>query len=92
MRYWRVCLSFRATLFWLDSSPRFLFATALPHPSLLRSFCDLAYSGFPPRRSFKSRAFATEHHLKPVAAISFRASYDDLVPVLHKRLQPPAAE
>lgn len=43
-------------------------------------------SGFPPRRSFKSRAFAAKYSLKPVAAVSFRAQYDDLVPELHKRL------
>ena len=48
-------------------------------------------SGFPPRRSFNSRAFATKYKLKPVALVSFFVEYDDMVPELAARLAPPAA-
>jgi len=47
-------------------------------------------SGFPPRRSFKSRAWAARLGLKAVAAVSFFVAYDDNVPDLQKALAPPA--
>lgn len=49
-----------------------------------------ATSGFPPRRSFNSRAFAAAHGLTPVAALTYRAQWDELVPELAQRLAPPA--
>ena len=57
-------------------------AEAEPHVS--------ATSGFPPRRSFKSSAFAEKHSLKPVAALTFLCAWDELVPELAKKLAPPA--
>jgi hypothetical protein len=46
-----------------------------------------ATSGFPPRRSFKSRAFAAKYGLVPVAALTYLCEYDDSVPDLAKKLQ-----
>jgi phosphatidylethanolamine-binding protein (PEBP) family uncharacterized protein len=46
-----------------------------------------ATSGFPPRRSFKSRAFASKYDLTPVAVLTYRAEFDDSVPELAKKLQ-----
>jgi hypothetical protein len=57
-------------------------AEAEPHVS--------ATSGFPPRRSFKSSAFAEKHSLQPVAALTFLCAWDELVPELAKKLAPPA--
>jgi hypothetical protein len=45
-----------------------------------------ATSGFAPRRSFDSRAFAARHGLTPVAAITWRAQWDAMVPELAKKL------
>lgn len=45
-------------------------------------------SGFPPRRSFNSRAFSEEHGLLPRAVLTFRAEYDDSVPALAASIQP----
>ena len=47
-------------------------------------------SGFPPRRSFNSRAFATKYGLVPAAAVSYVCEWDELVPELAKRVAPPA--
>lgn len=44
-------------------------------------------SGFPPRRSFNSRAFAGKYKLTPVSVLTYRAEYDDSVPELAKKLQ-----
>ena len=49
-----------------------------------------AQSGFPPRRSFNSAAFAATHGLVPVAALTFPAEWDAAVPELAARLAPPA--
>ena len=46
-----------------------------------------ALSGFPPRRSFNSRAFASAHGLVPVAALTFACGWDERVPLLAARLQ-----
>jgi phosphatidylethanolamine-binding protein (PEBP) family uncharacterized protein len=46
-----------------------------------------AVSGFPPRRSFNSRAFAAAHGLVPVAALTFVCGWDERVPLLAARLQ-----
>lgn len=45
-----------------------------------------ATSGFVPRRSFNSRAFAATHGLAAIDGVGFLAEYDDLVPDLHKTL------
>lgn len=47
-------------------------------------------SGFPPRRSFNSRAFAATHGLRPVAVLTYRASWDESVPGLVARIMPEA--
>jgi hypothetical protein len=47
-------------------------------------------SGFPPRRSFNSRAFAAAHGLQPVAVLTYRAEWDESVPELVKLIAPPA--
>ncbi len=46
-------------------------------------------SGFPARRSFNSRSFASKHNLSPVAALSFFAQFDENVPELAKKVAPP---
>jgi hypothetical protein len=46
-----------------------------------------ATSGFPPRRSFKSRAFAERFGLTPVAVVTYTAEWDELQPELAKKLQ-----
>lgn len=48
-------------------------------------------SGFPPRRSFNSRAFAAKHGLTPVAVLTYRAEWDESVPELVKLITPPSA-
>jgi hypothetical protein len=45
-----------------------------------------ACSGFAPRRSFKSRAFAEKYSLRPVALLTLRSAFDASVPALHKKL------
>jgi len=50
-----------------------------------------ATSGFPPRRSFNSRAFAERYGLGAVAALTYVASWDEAVPELAKKLAPPEA-
>ena len=50
-----------------------------------------AQSGFPPRRSFNSRAFAAKYSLRPVAALSFLCEWDEAVPGLAAKLAPPPA-
>jgi phosphatidylethanolamine-binding protein (PEBP) family uncharacterized protein len=45
-----------------------------------------AASGFAPRRCFNSRAFAEAHKLAPVAAITWRAQWDEGVPDLVRKL------
>lgn len=48
------------------------------------------FSGFPPRRSFKSKDFAAKHSLVAVAALTFPCEFDASVPTLSARLAPPA--
>jgi phosphatidylethanolamine-binding protein (PEBP) family uncharacterized protein len=45
-----------------------------------------ATSGFPPRRSFKSRAFASKYGLVPVAVITYVSEWDESVPELAAKL------
>ena len=45
-----------------------------------------AASGFAPRRCFNSRAFAEQHKLTPVAAVTWRAAWDEAVPDLVRKL------
>ena len=47
-------------------------------------------SGFPPRRSFNSRAFAAKYSLKPVAIVTFLCEWDAAVAELAASLAPPA--
>ncbi len=44
-------------------------------------------SGFPPRRSFNSRAFASKHGLSPFGVLTYRAEWDENVPEFAKKLQ-----
>ena len=46
------------------------------------------HCGFAPRRSFNSRAFAARHGLRPVAAFTYCAEWDESVPELHKLILP----
>ena len=48
-------------------------------------------TGFPPRRSFNSTAFAEKHGLRPIAVLSYKAEWDDSVPESVKKLMPEAA-
>ena len=57
-------------------------------PSVPPLTCTHACSGFPPRRSFKSREFAAKHGLTPVAVLTFRAEWDESVPELVKAIMP----
>lgn len=53
-----------------------------------------ATSGFPPRRSFNSRAFAAKYGLTPKGVLTFNAEWDESVPASAAKLQglpPPAA-
>jgi len=47
-------------------------------------------SGFPPRRSFKSRVFAAKYGLRPVAVLTYTAQWDEAVPGLAASIAPPA--
>jgi hypothetical protein len=53
--------------------------------------CDEAkigtYSGFPPRRMFKQRAFAAKYGLNPVAAVSWITEHDDVQPYMAAKIQ-----
>ena len=42
------------------------------------------HSGFAPRRSFNSRAFAAKYTLTPVTALTYRCEWDESVPELQK--------
>lgn len=44
-------------------------------------------SGFEPRRSFKSKEFASKNGLTPVDGVGFLAAYDDMVPALARKLK-----
>ena len=45
------------------------------------------FSGFPPRRSFKQRAFAAKHGLVPVASISLVFEHDAVQPYMAAKIQ-----
>jgi hypothetical protein len=69
-----------------------LVAYAQPKGAIDAAGCTVVgpQSGFPPRRSFNSRAFAATHGLQPVAALTFPCEWDAMVPELAARLAPPA--
>lgn len=46
-------------------------------------------SGFPPRRSFNSRAFAAKYSLVPLAVVTFLCEWDSSQPALAARLSAP---
>jgi hypothetical protein len=58
-----------------------------PFTPLAPVFPPFFCSGFPPRRSFKSRDFAKKYDLTPVAALTYLAEWDENVAEYAKALQ-----